>query len=321
VDSDFGEFYRGRRVDGPAAAPKVAGIFARLTLRDGKPRYLADAPRFIAYIRATASRYRELAPLARLVDEVEGTRRGQRLRLRPALTACRASTAPSRCHRRALALPPAGAPRAGAAAAAGRRADPVRRPRRRVRRAVEHMGRSEVRVRSQRTAPSNARAGVAVHLAWACRPTSAWTGWWRRRPNWASPRSSRCWPSAACSGWRASGRRRNRRTGRRWRWRPASSAGATGCQWCIRCSRWWRGWRRRRRPASCCRCARGTQALARAAASLGEVTLLSGPEGGLAPAEEDAALARGWQAVHLGPRVLRAETAPLAALAVLTLAA
>ena len=52
---------------------KVAGIFARLTLRDGKPKYLADTPRFIAYIRATASRYRELAPLLRLVDEVEGT--------------------------------------------------------------------------------------------------------------------------------------------------------------------------------------------------------------------------------------------------------
>jgi 16S rRNA (uracil1498-N3)-methyltransferase len=50
------------------------------------------------------------------------------------------------------------------------------------------------------------------------------------------------------------------------------------------------------------------------------LTLLSGPEGGLAPAEEDAALARGWQPVHLGRRVLRAETAPLAALAVLTLA-
>jgi N-acetylmuramate 1-kinase len=52
---------------------KVAGIFARLTLRDGKPKYLADAPRFIGYIRATASRYRELAPLLRLIDEVEGT--------------------------------------------------------------------------------------------------------------------------------------------------------------------------------------------------------------------------------------------------------
>lgn len=49
-------------------------------------------------------------------------------------------------------------------------------------------------------------------------------------------------------------------------------------------------------------------------------TLLSGPEGGLSAAEEDAALARGWQPVQLGPRVLRAETAPLAALAVLTLA-
>ncbi|RYF13438.1 MAG: 16S rRNA (uracil(1498)-N(3))-methyltransferase [Comamonadaceae bacterium] len=50
------------------------------------------------------------------------------------------------------------------------------------------------------------------------------------------------------------------------------------------------------------------------------VTLLSGPEGGLSPAEEEAALAAGWQPVTLGPRVLRAETAPLAALALLTLA-
>ncbi len=49
------------------------------------------------------------------------------------------------------------------------------------------------------------------------------------------------------------------------------------------------------------------------------LTLLSGPEGGLSPAEEDAAFARGWQAVQLGPRVLRAETAPLAALAFLDL--
>lgn len=62
----------------------------------------------------------------------------------------------------------------------------------------------------------------------------------------------------------------------------------------------------------------GTRPLAAVAPSA-ERTLLSGPEGGLAPAEEEAAAARGWQAVHLGPRVLRAETAPLAALAVLTL--
>ena len=46
------------------------------------------------------------------------------------------------------------------------------------------------------------------------------------------------------------------------------------------------------------------------------VTLLSGPEGGLSPNEEAAARASGFVPVHLGPRVLRAETAPLAALAV-----
>jgi 16S rRNA (uracil1498-N3)-methyltransferase len=56
-------------------------------------------------------------------------------------------------------------------------------------------------------------------------------------------------------------------------------------------------------------------------ASRAAVTLLSGPEGGLAPAEEEAALARGWLPVQLGPRVLRAETAPLAALAHLVLRA
>lgn len=73
VDADFGEFYRAVEWMGLQRHLKVAGIFARLTLRDGKPRYLADAPRFIAYIRATATRYRELAPLARLIDQVEGT--------------------------------------------------------------------------------------------------------------------------------------------------------------------------------------------------------------------------------------------------------
>jgi len=47
------------------------------------------------------------------------------------------------------------------------------------------------------------------------------------------------------------------------------------------------------------------------------VQILSGPEGGLSPQEEDAALASGFQAASLGARVLRAETAALAALALL----
>ncbi len=72
VGDDFGEFYKGVEWMGLQRHLKVAGIFARLTLRDGKPQYLADAPRFIAYIRATCARYIELKPLLRLVDEVEG---------------------------------------------------------------------------------------------------------------------------------------------------------------------------------------------------------------------------------------------------------
>lgn len=45
--------------------------------------------------------------------------------------------------------------------------------------------------------------------------------------------------------------------------------------------------------------------------------LLSGPEGGLSSAEEDAAIAQGFAPVSLGARVLRAETAALAALTLL----
>ena len=70
---DFGEFYRAVEWMGLQRHLKVAGIFARLTLRDGKPRYLADAPRFLAYIRATANRYRQLGPLLKMLDQIEGT--------------------------------------------------------------------------------------------------------------------------------------------------------------------------------------------------------------------------------------------------------
>lgn len=57
-----------------------------------------------------------------------------------------------------------------------------------------------------------------------------------------------------------------------------------------------------------------TRALPRAAAHPA-LLALSGPEGGLSPAEEAAARASGFVAVSLGPRVLRADTAPLALLA------
>ncbi|MBK9444324.1 MAG: 16S rRNA (uracil(1498)-N(3))-methyltransferase [Comamonadaceae bacterium] len=52
---------------------------------------------------------------------------------------------------------------------------------------------------------------------------------------------------------------------------------------------------------------------------LPDVTFLSGPEGGLSLTEESAALTAGYAPVTLGPRVLRAETAALAALSMLLL--
>lgn len=72
VGADFGEFYRDFEWMGLQRHLKVLGIFARINYRDGKPQYLADTPRFVAYVRAVTRRYGALAPLARLFDELEG---------------------------------------------------------------------------------------------------------------------------------------------------------------------------------------------------------------------------------------------------------
>ena len=71
VNADFGEFYRGFEWMGLQRHLKVLGIFARINYRDGKPGYLADAPRFVRYVRSVCGRYSALAPLARLFDQIE----------------------------------------------------------------------------------------------------------------------------------------------------------------------------------------------------------------------------------------------------------
>lgn len=71
VRSDFGEFYREFEWMGLQRHLKVLGIFARIRYRDGKPAYLEDAPRFVAYIRAVTERYSSLAPLGNLFDSLE----------------------------------------------------------------------------------------------------------------------------------------------------------------------------------------------------------------------------------------------------------
>ncbi|WP_374621832.1 aminoglycoside phosphotransferase family protein [Pandoraea sp.] len=76
VDADFGEFYRQAEWMGLQRHLKVLGIFARINYRDGKPRYLADTPRFIDYARKVAERYRPLHPLAQLLDALTGQQAG-----------------------------------------------------------------------------------------------------------------------------------------------------------------------------------------------------------------------------------------------------
>ena len=67
---------------------------------------------------------------------------------------------------------------------------------------------------------------------------------------------------------------------------------------------------------------RAARPWAQASAGLGErLALLSGPEGGFTDAEEDMARLRSFVTTQLGPRVLRADTAPLACLAALALRA
>ena len=63
VQPDFDDFLRASDLMGVQRHLKVIGIFARICHRDGKPRYLADVPRFFAYIEAVIARRPELAEL------------------------------------------------------------------------------------------------------------------------------------------------------------------------------------------------------------------------------------------------------------------
>ena len=71
VPQDFGVFWKDVEWMGLQRHLKILGIFARLNYRDNKPKYLADTPRFINYVRQTAHRYDELKALLFLVDQIE----------------------------------------------------------------------------------------------------------------------------------------------------------------------------------------------------------------------------------------------------------
>lgn len=70
LPESFEEFLRTSDLMGVQRHLKVIGIFARICHRDGKPRYLADVPRFFAYIEAVLARRPELGELRQLIAEL-----------------------------------------------------------------------------------------------------------------------------------------------------------------------------------------------------------------------------------------------------------
>jgi len=183
---------------------------------------------------------------------------------------------------------------------------------------VEHMGRSEVRVEVREHRAVECENAVAVHLALGM-PAN-------ERMDWLVEKATELGVTsiqpllAERSVLRLAGERAEKKQAH---WQAVAIA---ACEQCgrnrvpvVHAVQPVQGWLPKAPAGFVLSLRAGTQALKAGGAA--EVTLLSGPEGGFAPAEEDAALARGWQPVHLGPRILRAETAPLAALALLTLGA
>lgn len=71
VPDDFHAFLDQSRLMAAQRHLKVMGIFARIRYRDGKPRYIEDAPRFIGYLREACTADQRLAPLKSLLDSLE----------------------------------------------------------------------------------------------------------------------------------------------------------------------------------------------------------------------------------------------------------
>jgi len=69
VPENFDDLLRWCDLMGAQRHLKVIGIFARIRHRDGKPKYLEDAPRFFAYLRTVIGRRPdELGDLGQLLD-------------------------------------------------------------------------------------------------------------------------------------------------------------------------------------------------------------------------------------------------------------
>lgn len=186
---------------------------------------------------------------------------------------------------------------------------------------VERMGRSEVAVRVGAHDPVEREAGRAVHLA-AGMPANERMDWLVEKATELGVASIQ--PLMSAHGvLRLAGERAEKK---RAHWEAIAIA---ACEQCgrnrvpvIHPVRGFGDWIARSGDDAARRLvlslAPGTRGIADVAAGApGAWCVLSGPEGGLSAAEEQQALHAGFAPVTLGPRVLRAETAAIAALTVL----
>ena len=72
VPEDFAVFHQQCEFTSLQRNLRILGVFARLHHRDGKSHYLAHLPRVLQYVRQVAGRYQRFAPLARLLDRLQG---------------------------------------------------------------------------------------------------------------------------------------------------------------------------------------------------------------------------------------------------------
>jgi 16S rRNA (uracil1498-N3)-methyltransferase len=187
---------------------------------------------------------------------------------------------------------------------------------------VERMGRSEVAVTVGAHQPVEREASRAVHLAVGM-PANERMDWLVEKATELGVSSIQ--PLATAHGvLRLSGERAEKK---RAHWEAIAVA---ACEQCgrnrvpaihpVQAFSAWIGTQKQQQGADIAErlilsLADGTRGIASVQAGSGRgVLVLSGPEGGLSSTEEQEAIARGFAPVTLGSRVLRAETAALAAL-------
>ncbi|MBP6622079.1 MAG: phosphotransferase [Alcaligenes sp.] len=72
VPADFAIFHQQYEWMGLQRNLRILGVFARLSLRDGKHHYLDHMPRLLGYVHQVASRYECCNALLRLLNRLEG---------------------------------------------------------------------------------------------------------------------------------------------------------------------------------------------------------------------------------------------------------